>query len=604
MDLKKIICMVIGLLWITHAGATTYYVSPQGNDEYTKTEAQSLTTPWKTIFKATHSVVAGDSIVLADGEYSEANITFGSSGTAMAWITLTAAPGAKPRITRTALTKGIYLYKSNYIHLNGLTLHGFDVDGIAIYYCDYIICSNIHAYDNGNAGINVIDSDHIIIQDSELHHNGWKSTGDSGWGDGASINNHDAVGKMSVFRRNVCYANWQKRAGAYWDGNGFTLDCVGTDGLHIVANNIFFNNGGTGVLVGATENIKVLHNVFYRNKADVNCRNKAELYLIKDQTHNTILKNNIIYSRPGVWTIDRYDGPDNDVIGNNLIWGEDGPQTQIWWLALKRIPMASWIQQRAPQTLGAQPVFMAAPQDDQLTQFHNSTWIDMDLKNYNFQLPANSNGIDAGLPLTVTISAGSGNKITVENAGYFIDGFGIVDGDYIKIGANPVVKVLQVDYPSNSLVVEPVADLRWNKGDGVSYAYTGQAPDLGAREYNLGQPPTSSVRLDQLPSRAAQRIEVTVTTSKTVIKNPSPLYLVESDASFIRISLEGKVPGNTFSGKLQLNQTVAEGRGYFLLTHHALVDELGFCGHTIIEGRQVQIDRMSPSVPSNVRFQK
>jgi hypothetical protein len=371
-----------------------------------------------------------------------------------------------------------------------------------------------------------------------------------------------------------------------------------------VANNIFFHKGGTGLLVGATENIKVLHNVFYRNKGDVNCHNKAELYLIKDQTHNTILKNNIIYARPGVWTIDRYDGPDNDVIGNNLIWGEDGPQTQIWWLALKRISMASWIQQRAPQTLGAKPIFIAAPQDDQLTQFHNTTWIDMDIKNYDFHLPAHSNGIDAGLPLTVTASAGSGNKVAVENAGYFIDGFGIVDGDYINIGANPVVRVLQVDYPSNSLVVGPLTNLRWNKGDNVSYAYTGQAPDLGAIEYNLGLPPTSSVRLSQPPSRTAQRIEVTVTTSKTVIKNPSPLYLVESDASFIQISLAGKVPGNTFSGKLLLDQTVAEGQGYFVLTHQALVDELGFCGNEITEGQRVQIDRMSPSIPINVRFEK
>jgi len=581
MILKRLLWLCFIFFVVRELNGAAFHVAPFGNDSYTKTQAQLSKTPWKTILKAVQAAQAGDSIVIADGVYHEGMITFEHSGTPFEWITLTNAPGAKPIITESGELRGIYIHKRSYIHINGLTLYGYDNDGISIFYSDYVICSNIHAYDNGNAGINVTDSDHIIIQDSELHHNGWKSDGGSGWGDGASVNNHHAPGKMSIFRRNLCYANWQKSAEHFWDGNGFTLDGAGPGGLHIVANNIFFNNGGTGLLAAATENIKLFHNVFFRNISDPECRNTAELYLTENEAHNTVLKNNIIYSRSTIWTINRYGGEDNSVIGKNLIGGEDGLETQIWWLDFKKVRLSDWIEKRALGTLTDNPKFITAPIDNNVTLFRNSPWIDMDVTQYNFKLQRDSKCIDAGTALTRTKSSGHGTEVEVENAGYFTDGFGKIDGDYIKIGANAPVKIVRIDYESNIITLASSTGILWDTGDPVHLPYHGTAPDIGAYEFNPALPPTSIINLNGPSPAKPGQIDIILTTSRTVIKNPTPLLFIDSDSSFSRIQLTGTVPGLSFSGKITLDDTYAEGMGYFMLEDHSLVDEFGNTGNQI-----------------------
>ncbi|MBN1351288.1 right-handed parallel beta-helix repeat-containing protein [candidate division KSB1 bacterium] len=590
------------IIWTSVGSANTYYVSPGGNDSYTKTQAQSPATPWRTIQKAANSVYGGDTIVLDDGVYQEGVITFANSGTAQQWITLTNFPGTQPTISKTGDLQGILLDTRFFIHINGLALHGYDRDGISVFSCGNIICTNIHAYDNGNAGINVVNSDYILIQDSELHHNGWKADDNSGWGDGASINNDNAVGKISVFRRNVCYANWQKRAGSYWDGNGYTLDMAGAGGLHIVANNVFYNNGGTGLLAGETENIKLVHNVFYRNKADAECRNKAEVYLVKNEAHNTVIKNNIIYARPGIWTLVRDEGEDNAVIGANLIWGEDDEDTQIYWLEMAQTDLVDWIQSRANATRTGAPHFAAAPIDNRLTTFHNSSWIEMDASHYDFKLLLTSECINAGTSLTATRSAGSGAVVEVEDAGFFTDGFGKIDGDYVKIGSNNPIKITGVDYTTNSLTIAPRENMNWNAGDPVHFPFDGAAPDIGAYEFFTQQPLTAIVSTSKPSPAPDGSIQVSIMTSIAVTRIPSPLLFIESDATITSISLVGAVPGSSFSGEFLINEQVAEGIGHFALQEDALVDDAGNTGNQIIAGNTLRIDRTPPDIPMNLRL--
>jgi len=99
----------------------------------------------------------------------------------------------------------------------------------------------------------------------------------------------------------------------------------------------------------------------------------------------------------------------------------------------------------------------------------------------DFQLQANSNSIDAGGFLTTTISSGSGQSVSVVDANYFCDGYGMINGDLIKIGSNDPVRVISVNYDANIIIVDK--SISWNKDDGVSYPYSGSAPDIGAYEY-------------------------------------------------------------------------------------------------------------------------
>jgi hypothetical protein len=53
------------------AQAAEYYVAPDGNDAYTKTQAQNIATPWKTIQYGVNQLIAGDTLFVRGGRYYE-----------------------------------------------------------------------------------------------------------------------------------------------------------------------------------------------------------------------------------------------------------------------------------------------------------------------------------------------------------------------------------------------------------------------------------------------------------------------------------------------------------------------------------------------------
>jgi len=101
---------------------------------------------------------------------------------------------------------------------------------------------------------------------------------------------------------------------------------------------------------------------------------------------------------------------------------------------------------------------------------------------YDFTLQAGSPAIDSGLQLTKTINSGSGTQLQVEYAKYFFDGYEIVEGDEIQISSNgQKAKIVHCDYDNNILTLD--RSISWLYQDGVSLAYEGSAPDIGAHEF-------------------------------------------------------------------------------------------------------------------------
>lgn len=90
--------------------------------------------------------------------------------------------------------------------------------------------------------------------------------------------------------------------------------------------------------------------------------------------------------------------------------------------------------------------------------------------------------IDSGTFLTtITSATGEGTSFTVADAGYFTDGMGVIGGDTIQVrNRTERAVIVAIDYATNRITVD--RELSWSSGDGVSLAFRGDAPDIGAFE--------------------------------------------------------------------------------------------------------------------------
>ncbi|MBM4327487.1 MAG: hypothetical protein FJ118_10025 [Deltaproteobacteria bacterium] len=100
--------------------------------------------------------------------------------------------------------------------------------------------------------------------------------------------------------------------------------------------------------------------------------------------------------------------------------------------------------------------------------------------NGSYRLKAGSPCIDAGRPLTYAVADGSGTVLTVKDATFFCDGFGVMDGDLILVGRNQPVRVTAV-LDGQRLQID--RSIVWKSSDPVTLPYKGAAPDIGALEY-------------------------------------------------------------------------------------------------------------------------
>ncbi|MBW2455910.1 MAG: hypothetical protein JRI68_15445, partial [Deltaproteobacteria bacterium] len=106
----------------------------------------------------------------------------------------------------------------------------------------------------------------------------------------------------------------------------------------------------------------------------------------------------------------------------------------------------------------------------------------------DYHLTEGSPMIDAAAFLTETVGAGSGTDIPVADAKYFYDGNQIEgeQGDLIQLeGQTETARITAVDLNGNVLTVDTA--LTWDDQQGLSLAYAGDSPDMGAFELGLSQ---------------------------------------------------------------------------------------------------------------------
>ena len=100
-----------------------------------------------------------------------------------------------------------------------------------------------------------------------------------------------------------------------------------------------------------------------------------------------------------------------------------------------------------------------------------------------FYLQPGSAARNIGRPITtVTSASGSGMSFNVADSGSLNDGFGMVEGDVIRIGGSSTVRITNIS--SSTITVD--RSISWNAGDGVYWRYQDTIPDAGAYEYRSG----------------------------------------------------------------------------------------------------------------------
>ena len=512
------------MCWVSWARATTYHISPQGADTNSGTAAR----PWKTISKANAQLQPGDTVLLRTGTYAEV-VKPARPGLPGSPITYKNGPGQTPVISDVPIA--IRLQDLSHIVVDGLTVDGDHVghytepdpatvlgwvfmqggDHHVIQNCLFQYASSYgisvgggghhHRFLNNTmryvgspaaGGNNTVslgeDTHHILFEGNDLSYAGHY------------LFMLGTRSKHHVVRNNHFHSHWHGNADTWRSShslfelnrNSHVIKTTTNDaepsglrmqGVHnIIRRNVCYNNefwaSNTNVRPDRdpplfTTNTKIYHNVFYGSGDGgawqfVYKKNAAGL---AEGMEDNAFKNNIAFRNNHpvsiiVWPMVTPPAEPMlglQIAGNNLMGGDIEFRNVFGHQTL------AWCQANHSST------FWANIRRDPL-------FVDPDAAVPDFSLRAGSPCVDAAVYLTRTTAAGRGTVMAVEDAAYFCDGFGIVQGDLVQLqGDTRQVRVTQVDHDRNLLHV--ASPLEWSAEQGVTLAYHGRGPDIGAFEY-------------------------------------------------------------------------------------------------------------------------
>ncbi|MEH2079072.1 MAG: right-handed parallel beta-helix repeat-containing protein [Nostoc sp.] len=317
--------------------ATTYYVSSNGND---RNSGLSTSSAFKTLQRAANLTNPGDTVLIMNGEYKNrpkdgAVLGIKRSGTANAWIKYKAYPGHFPKIQHNTWNGISISNGASYIEINGLEVIGNNAkmnydDAYASYlsrkkkkpsnpltdgncisigedksHPHHINILNNKVHDCGGAGISAIQTDYVKVDNNTVFNNAWYTVnGSSGISmlDNWSSDNNQGY-KIFVTNNksynNRMYIPWIV-VGKISDGNGIIVDISkGYRGRILIANNITYKNGGSGIHAHDSQHIDIINNTAYLNQQSPEVQKKGKGEIYAGYSSDVKIFNNIMYASPG-----------------------------------------------------------------------------------------------------------------------------------------------------------------------------------------------------------------------------------------------------------------------------------------------------------------
>ncbi|MGI5397301.1 right-handed parallel beta-helix repeat-containing protein [Streptomyces sp. CA-251251] len=325
------------------AASRTYYVSPSGSDSNPGT---STAKPFRSLQKAADSTRPGDTVSIMNGTYrNKANasdvVVISRSGRAGAPITFQAHPGHHPVINPVGAWNGIRISGASHIVVRGLEVKGDSANisladaergastkngkfntnciwaepnrtGTKPHHID-IVGNTVHHCPG--LGIGSRGADHMTIDRNHVHSTSWYTVFATS---GISILAAHDVDRgdprkykirvtNNVVHDNETKVKWE-HCKCYSDGNGIIIDTLkdkakanesGPDyqGRVLVANNVSYNNGGSGIHSFKSQHVDILHNTAYRNGRSTRMESYANIFA--HDSRDVRLLNNVSYGRPG-----------------------------------------------------------------------------------------------------------------------------------------------------------------------------------------------------------------------------------------------------------------------------------------------------------------
>lgn len=317
----------------------TYYVSGTGTDS---NSGLSTSSPFRTIQKAANVTNPGDTVLIMNGVYTNANpyghlLEITRSGTASAWITFKAYPGHFPKLQHNGWNGIMIQNGASYIEVNGLEIVGnnanvtlnyalsqktntsnpltngncLSIDGRNNGHPHHLRILNNKIHDCGGSGISVVQADYVTVENNEVYNNAWYSvyaqSGISFW---QNWRFDTSQGYKMFIRKNKVYNNRQNIpwivTGTLTDGNGIIIDdsrntqngskLGAYTGRTLVENNISFKNGGSGIHTYSSDHVDIVNNTAYLNNQTPEIKDGQ---IFANKSSDIVIINNILYAYPG-----------------------------------------------------------------------------------------------------------------------------------------------------------------------------------------------------------------------------------------------------------------------------------------------------------------
>lgn len=317
--LLPVVFILVFLLNPQVTTATDYFVAKTGKD--TNPGTQLL--PWKTISRAADYLVAGDTVYIGPGTYSERLIP-ANSGINGQYISFTAQAGASVIIDGTAITLPDYdsglvdIEGRSHIRVSGLNVRNAgpyqNNSGIYINTSSNIIIENNDIYNTVSSGIGVWNSTNIVLDRNEVQlacndgeqecitiagTNGFEVKNNHVHHNGPGTNGGEGIDAKDGSRNGTIHNNLVhdlNRLGIYveaWDKHTYNIE---------VFKNKIYNCQNDGITLaseqgGLLENISITNNLIYDNYNGISITPNGDV--ASPPMRNLSVVNNTIHKNGG-----------------------------------------------------------------------------------------------------------------------------------------------------------------------------------------------------------------------------------------------------------------------------------------------------------------